>query len=121
MPAKVAPCDPPKPGEQLDVPVEVMFCFHRVKDSASRVYVVLFWVIWGPIGTVLAVVRLIIAVFFLAIFRVLPKSISGRVHPFLRYVLFPILGWIPWVSGKKHWNTPNPKVVVMNHASNFGA
>jgi hypothetical protein len=79
MPSKVAPTSS-KAGEEVDVPVEVMFNFHRVKDDASMLRLVLFWVLWGPIGSVLAIVRLIIAALFLGVFRVLPKSISGRVR-----------------------------------------
>jgi 1-acyl-sn-glycerol-3-phosphate acyltransferase len=100
--------------------VEDLFWFNRRRPNAPVVACVLFLVLWGPIGLVLVLVRAIVLFCSLAFLYKAPFCIARHSRPYVRFVLFPLMGWLPWVTNRRHFTrTPNPKVIAMNHPSNF--
>jgi 1-acyl-sn-glycerol-3-phosphate acyltransferase len=112
------------PGGDGAVPVpldvEDLFWFNRRRPNAPVVVCGLFLVLWGPIGVVLVLLRAIILFGSLAVLYNAPVCISRYSRSYVRFVLFPLMGWLPWVTNRRHFTrTPNPKIVAMNHPSNF--
>ena len=106
----------------VPVPLDVaeLFVYERGKPNAPVVVVGLFLVLWGPIGVVLVLLRAIILFGSLSVLYNAPVCISRYSRSYVRFVLFPLMGWLPWVTNRRHFTrTPNPKVVAMNHPSNF--
>jgi hypothetical protein len=100
--------------------MEYLFTYQRRKPNAPVVVCALFLLLWGPIGLILALVRAIILIGSLAVLLTAPHCISQNSRPYVRFVLFPLMGWLSWVTNRHHvTKTPNPKVIAMNHASNF--
>lgn len=117
--ARVAPVGDVEATAAPHVPLENVFAFHREKP-APWVVRALFLLVWMPIGAPLFVVRLVLLVSSMLTAFSLPNSISRRLRPYWRFVVFPLLGWVPWVTGRKHLtNTPNPKIITSNHPSNY--
>ena len=106
----------------VPVPLDVaeLFVYERGKPNAPVVVCGLFLVLWGPIGVILVLLRAIILFGSLAVLYNAPVYISRYSRSYVRFVLFPLMGWLPWVTNRRHFTrTPNPKVVAMNHPSNF--
>ena len=101
------------------MPVELMFNYERMKPDVSWVAVSLF-ALYAPVGVAVVVIRLLACIMSLSVLRLLPNAVSARADRFLGFFLFPLLGWLPWVTGRRTLAaTTNPKVIVSNHASNF--
>jgi len=168
----VAPED--SEAEDCPLPVEQLFNYHRVKESATYVGLAVL-ALYAPLGIILGCVRILLLALHLLVLRALPATVSqhsqlyvaGRVrarththdslpgqchcmrngnagisvsfssrysdgyrtfarsvlscaHLFRSERLYTRICFTRWVTGRAHLRTPNPKVMVMNHASNFG-
>ena len=115
---------PPTDKEYMDeLFIEDLYAYRRVKawTSASRVLLYLFYLLYGPVGCCLVVVRLVLLLTSLAILHILPKQCRaafciGFVYP----IIIPLCGvWATSTNSRYLEKVSGPKVVVINHTSNF--
>ena len=115
---------PPTDKEYMDeLFVEDLYAYRRVKpwSGLSRVPLYLFYFLYGPVGCCLVVVRLVLLVASLAVLHILPKQCRaafciGFVYP----IIIPLCGvWATSTNSRYLEKVSGPKVVVINHTSNF--
>eukprot|EP00619_Florenciella_sp_RCC1007_P016278 CAMPEP_0205946650 /NCGR_PEP_ID=MMETSP1325-20131115/69147_1 /ASSEMBLY_ACC=CAM_ASM_000708 /TAXON_ID=236786 /ORGANISM="Florenciella sp., Strain RCC1007" /LENGTH=392 /DNA_ID=CAMNT_0053317739 /DNA_START=62 /DNA_END=1240 /DNA_ORIENTATION=- len=100
-----------------------LYAYRRVKPwtGMSRICLYLFYLLYGPVGCCLVVVRLILLLTCLAILHILPKQCRATfcisfVYPFI----IPLCGvWATSTNSRHLEKVSGPKVVVINHTSNF--
>ena len=93
-----------------EIAIEDLFALtRRTARSVPRVLSALFVLLWFPFGLTLGAVRVVALA--LSMRLLLPRLPRGLARGYVRFLLFPLLGLLPWVVGRRHLHdTPNPKV-----------